>query len=156
MTADGTPSISTGITAAVLVLVTVYYGSSVLAPLALALFVIAIVWPLQQWIQSRLPALVALAITIAVTTVMCLGFASLAALAFGRVGRSLVADAARYQTLYAAMVAWLEDRCGATIKMGIRPDIDAAPPTRSTFGSRGGRISRAPWRYLRLSHRSAY
>jgi predicted PurR-regulated permease PerM len=110
MTADGTPRISNGIVAAVLLLVAVYYGSSVLAPLALALFIIAIVWPLQQWLQSRLPALVALAITIIVTAVVCIGFASLAALAFGRVGRSLVADASRYQTLYEATVAWLEDR----------------------------------------------
>jgi len=110
MTADGTPRISNGIVAAVLLLVAVYYGSSVLAPLALALFIIAIVWPLQQWLQSRLPALVALAITIIVTAVVCIGFASLAALAFGRVGRSLVADASRYQTLYGATVAWLEDR----------------------------------------------
>jgi hypothetical protein len=41
---------------------------------------------------------------------MCLGFASLAALAFGRVGRSLGADASRYQALYEMAVAWLEDR----------------------------------------------
>lgn len=110
MTAEGAPRISTGIAAAVLLLVAVYYGSSVLAPLALALFIIAIVWPLQQRLQSRLPALVALAITIIVTAVVCLGVASLAALAFGRVGRSLAADASRYQSLYEAMVVWLEDR----------------------------------------------
>ena|SRR6476620_6297892 len=61
MTADGAPRISTGIVAAVLLLVAVYYGSDVLAPLALAFLVIAIVWPLQQRLQSRLPALVALA-----------------------------------------------------------------------------------------------
>ena len=91
--ADGAPKSSTGIAAAVLLLVAVYCGSGVLAPLALALFIIAIVWPLQQRLQSRLPALVALAITIIVTAAVCLGFVSLAALAFGRVGRSLVADA---------------------------------------------------------------
>jgi predicted PurR-regulated permease PerM len=44
MTADGTPRISNGTVAAVLLLVAVYYGCSVLAPLALALFIIAIVW----------------------------------------------------------------------------------------------------------------
>lgn len=110
MTVDGAPRISTGIAAAVLLLVAVYYGSEVLAPLALALFIIAIVWPLQQRLQSRLPALVALAVTITLTAVVCLAFASLAALAFSRLGRSLVADASRYQTLYGAAVAWLEDR----------------------------------------------
>jgi AI-2 transport protein TqsA len=110
MTADGAPRISTGIVAAVLLLVAVYYGTDVLAPLALAFLIISIVWPLQQRLQSRLPVLLALALTIIVTAVVCLAFASLAALAFGRVGRSLVADASRYQALYDAMVAWLEDR----------------------------------------------
>jgi AI-2 transport protein TqsA len=110
MTAAGAPRISTGIVAAVLLLVAVYYGTDVLAPLALAFLIISIVWPLQQRLQSRLPVLVALALTIIVTAVVCLAFASLAALAFGRVGRSLVADASRYQALYDAMVAWLEDR----------------------------------------------
>jgi predicted PurR-regulated permease PerM len=110
MKADGAPRISAGIAAAVLLLVAVYYGTEVLAPLTLAFFIISIVWPLQQRLQLRLPALVALAITIFVTAVVCLGFASLAALAFGRVGRSLVADASRYQALYEMAVAWLEDR----------------------------------------------
>ena len=62
MKADGVSRISTGIAAAVLLLVAVYYGTEVLAPLTLAFFIIAIVWPLQQWLQLRLPALVALAI----------------------------------------------------------------------------------------------
>jgi AI-2 transport protein TqsA len=110
MTADGAPRISMGIVAAVLLLVAAYYGSDVLAPLTLAFFIIAIVWPVQQWLQSRMPALVALAITISVTAVVCLAFASLAALAFSRIGRALVADASRYQTLYDMTVAWLEAR----------------------------------------------
>lgn len=123
MKADGAPRISAGIAAAVLLLVAVYYGTEVLAPLTLAFFIIAIVWPLQQRLQLRLPALIALVITIIVTAVVCLGFASLAALAFGRVGRSLVADASRYQALYDTMVAWLEDResrspvCGLSISI---------------------------------------
>jgi len=110
MTTDSTPRISIGIVAAVLLLAAVYYGSDVLKPLALAFFIIAVVWPLHQRLQSRLPALVALALTIIVTAVVCLVFASLATWAFGRVGRSLIADASRYQTLYDAMVMWLEDR----------------------------------------------
>src|ERR1700730_12926864 len=99
MTADGAPRISTGIVAAVLVPVAVYSRPDVLAPLALPFLIISIVWPLQQRLQSRLPVLVALAITIIVTAVVCLAFASVAALAFGRGGRSLVPDASRYQAL---------------------------------------------------------
>ena len=55
-----------------------------------------------------MPKLAALAITVIVTVAICLGFASLAAWGFGRVGRSLVADLPRYQALYAAMVTWLD------------------------------------------------
>jgi AI-2 transport protein TqsA len=97
-----------GIVAAVLVAAAVQQASTVFAPLALALFVIAIVWPLQHRLQSRMPQLPALAITMVVTLAVCLAFASLAAWGFGRVGRSLVADAARYQTLYDTMVTWLD------------------------------------------------
>jgi len=97
-----------GIVAAVLIAAAVQQASPVFAPLALALFIIAIVWPLQHRLQSRMPQLLALAITMVVTLAVCLAFASLAAWGFGRVGRSLVADAARYQTLYETMVTWLD------------------------------------------------
>src|ERR1700759_3896688 len=89
-----------GIVAAVLVAAALQQASAVFAPLALALFIIAIVWPLQHRLQSRVPQLLALAITMVVPLAVCVAFASLAAWGFGRVGRSLIADAARYQTLY--------------------------------------------------------
>src|SRR3984893_12813793 len=100
--------ITVGIIAAVLLAAAAAQASTVFAPLALALFVIAIVWPLQHRLQSRMPQLPALAITMVVTLAVCLAFASLAAWGFGRVGRSLVADAARYQALYDTMVTWLD------------------------------------------------
>jgi AI-2 transport protein TqsA len=55
-----------------------------------------------------MPKLVALAITIIITIVVGLAFASLAVWAFGRVGRSFVADAGRYQALYGNVVTSLE------------------------------------------------
>jgi AI-2 transport protein TqsA len=100
--------ITTGIIAAVLVIAALSEASRVFAPLAAAAFIIAIVWPIQKQLQSWMPRLVALAVTIVVTVAVCLGFASLAAWGFGRVGRSLVAELPRYQALYLTMVAWLE------------------------------------------------
>lgn len=97
-----------GIVAAVLLAAAIQQASPVFAPLALALFIIAIVWPLQDRLQSWMPQLLALAITMVVTLAVCLAFASLAVWGFGKVGRSLVADAARYQTLYDTMVTWLD------------------------------------------------
>ena len=110
MPADRTLKVLIGIIAAILITGAAYQASGLLAPLTLALFIIAIVWPLQHWLQSRMPALLALAISVSVTVAVCIGFASLAVWAFGQVGRSLLADSARYQALYDAAVAWLEDR----------------------------------------------
>jgi predicted PurR-regulated permease PerM len=100
--------VTTGIIAAVLIIAALAQASRVFAPLAAAIFIIAIVWPIQKQLQSWMPKLIALAITIVVTVAICLGFASLAAWGFGRVGRSVVAELPRYQALYAAMVIWLD------------------------------------------------
>jgi predicted PurR-regulated permease PerM len=100
--------IAVGIMAAAAVSVAVYQAASVFAPIVLALFIIAIVWPLQHQLQSRMPDLIAVAVTIVVTVTVCLAFASLAVWGFGRVGHSLVTDAARYQELYDNVAAWLD------------------------------------------------
>ena len=110
MSADRGLKIMVGIITAIAVTFAAYQASSLLAPLTLALFIIAIVWPIQQGLQSRLTALPALGLTMVLTIAVCLGFASLAVWAFGRVGHSLLADYARYQALYDSAVAWLEDR----------------------------------------------
>jgi predicted PurR-regulated permease PerM len=101
-------NIAVGIIAAVLLAAAASQASTVFAPLALALFIIAIVWPLQHRLQLRMPKLFALSITMVVTVAVCLAFASLAIWGFGRVGRSLIADTARYQALYDSMVTWLD------------------------------------------------
>lgn len=100
--------IAVGIIAVVLSAAAAKQASTVFAPLALALFIIAIVWPLQSWLQAKMPKLLALALTIVITIVVCLAFASFAAWGFGRVGRSLAAEASRYAALYEAMVSWLD------------------------------------------------
>jgi predicted PurR-regulated permease PerM len=101
--------ISAAIVAAVAVAFALYQAASVFAPLAVALFAIGVVWPLQYRLQLRMPELIALAITLIVTIAVCLAFASLAAWGFGRVAHSLVADGARYQALYENAVKWLDD-----------------------------------------------
>ena len=85
-----------------------YQADVVLAPLTLALFIIANVWPLQDALQRRIPPLAALAITMIVTIVVMLAFASMIVWGFGRVGHSVIADSARYEAIYDAFVLWLE------------------------------------------------
>lgn len=99
-----------GLIAAVAVFGALYAASTIFAPLTLGLFIIAIVWPLQRWLAVRLPNLLALAITILLTTAVVLLFASLIVWGFGRVGRSVIADAARYQAIYDQAAAWLDSR----------------------------------------------
>jgi AI-2 transport protein TqsA len=108
MARDSALNVPIGIVAAVLVSAAAYLASAVFAPLALALLIIAIVWPMQHRLQAWMPMLVALAITMTITVAVCLAFASLVVWGFGRVGRSLIAESARYQGLYDNAIAWLE------------------------------------------------
>jgi AI-2 transport protein TqsA len=101
-------SVATLVIAAVLVCAAASQAKSVFAPLAAALFIIGVVWPAQRWLQSRMPKLAALAITVLFTTSICLAFASLAVWAFGRVGQFLIADAARYQAFFEQAMMWLD------------------------------------------------
>jgi predicted PurR-regulated permease PerM len=104
----GVMKVTVGIIAAVLLAAAAAQASRVFAPLALAIFIIAIVWPLQYRLQARMPKLLALAITI-VTIAVCLAFGSMVVWGFGRVSRSLIADAPRYQALYGDLIAWLDE-----------------------------------------------
>ncbi|HMO30165.1 AI-2E family transporter [Enterovirga sp.] len=83
-------------------------ASSVFAPVAFALFIIALVWPLQRTLKGFLPGLAALAVSVVVMIVAFVGFGSLIVWAFGRVGRWIVSDAARFQTFYDQVTLWLE------------------------------------------------
>ena len=108
MSSDPVSKVSLAIVAVAAVAASAYFADTVLAPLTLALFIIALVWPLQRWLQERMPALLALALTMTLTILTMLVFASLVAWGFSRVGRSLIADSARYQAIFDAAVAWLD------------------------------------------------
>ncbi|HVY41560.1 MAG TPA: AI-2E family transporter [Hyphomicrobiaceae bacterium] len=99
-----------GLIAAITAFAAVSSASSVFAPVACALFIIALVWPMQRCLQAYVPKLLALAIVMIVTAVVFVIFASLIAWSFGRVGRWLVTDAAQLQALYGQATSWLEER----------------------------------------------
>ncbi len=108
MSAGSSPKSAVVIIATVLAIAAASQARVVFEPLALAVFIIAVVWPLQHRLQKRMPRLLALAITIVITVAVCVAFASLAVWGFNRVGRSLVADAARYQALFDTTVTWMD------------------------------------------------
>jgi AI-2 transport protein TqsA len=99
---------SIGVCTAVIVVTALYFAGTVFAPLAFALLIISMIWPVQKRLQARLPRLVALAVSMLVTVVILMAFGSLIAWSFGRVGRYIVSDAARFQMLYGQMTEWLE------------------------------------------------
>jgi AI-2 transport protein TqsA len=107
MTARPVP-ILLGIICAILLLAALYFADAIFAPVACALFIIAIVWPLQDRLQTGLPQLVALAIVVTMVVLVFIVFGSVVAWAFGRIGRSLIAEAPRLQGLYEQATAWLE------------------------------------------------
>jgi predicted PurR-regulated permease PerM len=98
----------TGILAVIAIFVALSAASSVFAPVACAIFIIAIVWPMQWRLQLHMPRLMALAIVIAVTVIVFVTFALLVSWGFGRIGRTAIAEAGRFQSLYGQMTAWLE------------------------------------------------
>ena len=83
-------------------------ASAVFAPVALALFIIALVWPWQEYLQTRMPKLLALAVCILATVVVFLTLMSLVIWAFGRVGRGMMTDAGQFQAFYDQATTWLE------------------------------------------------
>ena len=97
-----------GFCTAILMVAALYLARPVFAPLTFALFVIAIVWPMQAGLQARLPQLLALAISMVATIVIIAAFAWTITWCFGRVGRYVVSDAPRFQQFYAELTAWLE------------------------------------------------
>jgi predicted PurR-regulated permease PerM len=106
----------TGVTviALIAILAALYLAESVFAPLAFAIFIIAIMWPLQRRLQSYLPKLLALAVVVSVIIVVFMAFASLVIWGFGRVGRWLVSEAPRFQLVYEQTAVWLEGQ-GITV-----------------------------------------
>jgi hypothetical protein len=109
----GTPNdrglrVSIGLCAAILVVTALNFSGPIFAPLAFALLIIAIIWPIQKRLQVWLPKLVALVLTMVGTVVVVTEFASLITWGFGRVGRFVISDASRYQLLYGQVAEWLE------------------------------------------------
>ncbi|MGD9501032.1 MAG: AI-2E family transporter [Methyloceanibacter sp.] len=109
-TGTGVSSAALVICALVLIVAGLYFASSVFAPLAFALFILAIVWPLQERLERLLPKGVALFVTLAVTTVVVLVFASMIAWALSAVGDWLLSNVQRFQAVYTEATAWLEER----------------------------------------------
>src|SRR5690606_12393870 len=97
-----------GLCAVVLIGWALYAAQSVFAPLAFALFIIALIWPLQRRLQNSMPQLLALAVTMAVSILVVIVFSSLVAWAGTRISRFVTTDAARLMEFFSSITIWLE------------------------------------------------
>ena len=74
----------------------------------MSLFAIAVVWPIQKWLEARLPQLAALAVTLLVTVLVFGTLIALSIWALGQVGRWLITNAAHLEALYSQIAGWFE------------------------------------------------
>jgi AI-2 transport protein TqsA len=96
------------ICALILVIASLYAAEFIFAPVAFALFIIAMVWPIQRTLRTWIPNLLALAVTILLTVLVVAAAVSLVAWGVSRAGRWLIDNAARLQLLYVQGSAWLD------------------------------------------------
>ena len=97
------------IIATILLLGALSWGELVFAPAAFAIFIVMVVWPLQAFLQSRMPKWLAILITILVTVVSIAALLLLFVWGMSVVGQWLIRNSSQFQTLYQAATGWLED-----------------------------------------------
>lgn len=108
MTHDRSIRVMLALCTIIAALAALYLARQIFAPVAFAIFIIAIVWPLQSTLNKRLPTLLSLAITISATAIAITILVLLVVWGFGVVGQWLFGNAARFQQLYATVVHWLD------------------------------------------------
>lgn len=94
----------------ILVVAAASLTGAVLAPAACALFLIAVVWPIQRALQARIGAALAVVATMLATLVAVFLLAAMVAWGFSRVAGWVIADATRLQAVFAQQTTWLEDQ----------------------------------------------
>lgn len=97
-----------GIGSGIMVVGALGLGRAVFAPLLFAIFIVAVVWPLQARLQRFVPRLLALAITLAAAILSFGAFAYLLSWAFSHVARYAVSAAGQFQALFLQLTTWAE------------------------------------------------
>jgi AI-2 transport protein TqsA len=98
------------ICAAVLTLAGLWAARAVMTPVAFALFIIALVWPLQRRLQAVMPQVIAVLVTAALVLLAIGGAGWLVVWGFGEIAQWVIANAARLQGLYMHAADLLEQR----------------------------------------------
>ena len=102
------PDVATMLIAIVVACSALYVASGVFAPIALALLIIAMLWPVQHALESVMPKSLALILALVFLVVVFALFGSLTLWAFGRIARWMINDVSRFQSVYEQLTGWLE------------------------------------------------
>jgi AI-2 transport protein TqsA len=94
----------------VLTFVGLWAASAVMAPVTFAVFIIALVWPLQRRLQAVLPQVIAVLVSTAVAVLTIGAGGWLVIWGFGGITRRVISNAARLQSLYMHAADLLERR----------------------------------------------
>lgn len=94
---------------AILATTALYFAGSIFAPITFAVFILAIVWPLQKALQQWMPKGIALFITLALTAIVVVVFASIVVWALSAIAVWMQNNLQRFQALYLQLTGWFED-----------------------------------------------
>jgi len=97
-----------GLSAVFVILLALYLGRALFAPVCFSIFIIAIVWPLQNAMERRMPRVLAMFLTVLVTGAVMVAMASLVLWSLNRAVLWAIANAAAFQLQYQRMDAWLQ------------------------------------------------
>lgn len=97
-----------GLIAAVALGLALALAQNIFAPVAFALFIIAVVWPLQSRLERRISPMLATLSTLVITLVVVSALTYLIIWGLGRVGQWVFANASRFQDMYEQAGIWLE------------------------------------------------
>jgi len=114
-----------------------HLAQPIIAPVTFALFLIAIVWPVQQALQARIPKLLALLVTIlgVLLVISVLGF--LLIWGFSRVIQWFTSNSGRLLALYGQATDWLD---GHGISVADMVNTNWLLPAVKDLGGRGYRL----------------
>lgn len=103
---------ATGILVGILTLLALcaalFFAETLLAPVAFALFIIAVVRPVQVALGRRMPALPAALLTVVLTLGVVASVLSTVVWGLGHVGQWVFANVTLFQALYESVTDWLE------------------------------------------------
>ncbi|WP_421989064.1 AI-2E family transporter [Roseococcus sp.] len=99
-----------GLCAAILVAAALHLAQSIFAPVAFAVFLMALVWPVQRRLARVVPSGLAMLAAMLAALVTVVTLALLIAWAFGGVGSWVLNNSGQIQLLYARKILWFEER----------------------------------------------